>query len=699
MKKRGMRRGLRLWSRVLLFGTILAGFCPAGLVAQQPQDGITGGYGSPGVGNANPFLVEDPNNPGAPANQTGSDSTKKKIRKPLESYFFDDFTRKRPNFAWNVDLSRNRIRMVDIDTMLNQFQVDFPFLRDGVGSAYLGNLGGAAIPLNYFRRPDDYNFAFASAYESYFYSPENAPFYNVKKPFTHLSYFWAGQKKRQEERLELTHAQSISPSSGFNVNYKSRGTRGIYTWQKARDKNLSMAFSHTGKKYSAHGGYIYNSVDVQENGGVQNDRDITDTVFEMSENIPIRLSDARNKLKNNIFYAVQSYGIPLRKLTEEDFSIAGRSSIFVGHSIVYSRFYKKYTDTKEGSGDYYENWYINSAASRDSIFESLLSNKIFVQMQPWDRDAVVGTIDAGVGLDNHHYYQFNMDQYLTGNTEGVNRNSFYVYGSIAGKLKKYLDWGADLTYHPLGCQSQDLSLGGELSVSAFIKDHPITLSGRFRYERRSPDYWAENYYSNHYIWSNSFAKENETRFDVTLQIPYIGLSAGLWQSVIGNKIYYDANSMPAQADGSVSVTGLYAQKDFRAGGFHFNNRVLLQWSTSQEVIPVPLASAYLSYFFEFNVVKNVLRMQIGLDGRYNTKYYAFGYNPALAKFYNQREKELGNYPMVDAFANAKWKRMRIFLKFQHVNEDLIGGRNYFQVLHYPLNQRIFKIGFSWGFYD
>ena len=238
-----------------------------------------------------------------------------------------------------------------------------------------------------------------------------------------------------------------------------------------------------------------------------------------------------------------------------------------------------------------------------------------------------------------------------------------------------------------------------MSVSAFIKDHPITLSGRFRYERRSPDYWAENYYSNHYIWSNSFAKENETRFDVTLQIPYIGLSAGLWQSVIGNKIYYDANSMPAQADGSVSVTGLYAQKDFRAGGFHFNNRVLLQWSTSQEVIPVPLASAYLSYFFEFNVVKNVLRMQIGLDGRYNTKYYAFGYNPALAKFYNQREKELGNYPMVDAFANAKWKRMRIFLKFQHVNEDLIGGRNYFQVLHYPLNQRIFKIGFSWGFYD
>lgn len=32
---------------------------------------------------------------------------------------------------------------------------------------------------------------------------------------------------------------------------------------------------------------------------------------------------------------------------------------------------------------------------------------------------------------------------------------------------------------------------------------------------------------------------------------------------------------------------------------------------------MPAISAYLSYYFEFNVVKNVLRLQLGLDGRYN----------------------------------------------------------------------------------
>ena len=99
------------------------------------------------------------------------------------------------------------------------------------------------------------------------------------------------------------------------------------------------------------------------------------------------------------------------------------------------------------------------------------------------------------------------------------------------------------------------------------------------------------------------------------------------------------------------------------------------------------------------ISKGVLRLQLGLDGRYNTKYYAFGYNPAVGQFYNQREKELGNYPFVDFFVAAKWKRMRIFAKLQHLNEGLFGGRDSFTVLHYPLNKRVLKVGFSWSFYD
>lgn len=216
-------------------------------------------------------------------------------------------------------------------------------------------------------------------------------------------------------------------------------------------------------------------------------------------------------------------------------------------------------------------------------------------------------------------------------------------------------------------------------------------------ERRSPSFWQENLFSNHYVWFAPLSKEDETRFEVKFSVPDFAFEAGAWYAMAANKIYYGSDSRVTQ--GSVNLTSVYARKDFRLGGLHLDNRVLLQWSTNQEVAPVPLASAFLSYYYEFWVVRNVLRLQIGLDGRYNTKYYAPGYNPSLSAFYNQREDEVGGYPYVDAFVMGKWKRMRIFLKYQHVNKGLLGDGEYFSAAHYPLNPGMFKIGISWGFYD
>ena len=422
------------------------------------------------------------------------------------------------------------------------------------------------------------------------------------------------------------------------------------------------------------------------------------TVFERPELLDVRLNDARNLFKNNTFYVVQSYGVPLRQLTDEDFSIARNSTIFFGYSFLYSRFYKRYTDTKAESGDFYENWYVSPERSYDSIFESLLSNRLFVQIQPWDRDGAVGVINAGIGNDAHHYYQFRLQDYM-GSNEGANRNSTYVYGSIEGNVKRYLDWNADVKFHLFGYRRQDLSVGGDVAFKVYVRGRPMTLKGSLRHEIRTPGYWTESYFSNHFVWSNSFSKESETRFSVTFSAPQIGLELGGYQSLLGDRIYYGADQLPAQYGGTVTVSGLYAQKDFRFGGLHLNHRVLYQYSSAEEVVPVPAISAYLSYYFEFNVVKNVLRLQLGLDGRYNTSYYAFGYNPATAQFYNQREKKLGNYPMIDVFAAAKWKRMRILIKMQHLNENMFGDRNYFTVLHYPQNPRMFKLGVSWSFYD
>lgn len=668
------------------------------VLSQVPATGYMNGTG----------INRDPFNTGKTEEQmraeqeadTLSRKKKERIVKPMLSYLFTDSIKKTNVFSWVYSPKNNSVKLIPIDTMLSDFQRDYIFFQNqSVGNAYLGNLGGAVEPLNYFDRSHRQYFSFLDAYNPYIFTPENVPFFNGKKPFTQLSFFMSGQTRRAEEQLRVLHSQNISPSTSFNLNYRNNGTKGMYNFQRSKDKNLSLAVTHTGKRLTIHGGYIYNMGNIQENGGLFNDGEVLDTLIDLPQNLTMNMKDAYNKFKGNTFYATASYAIPFAA-TDSLETIANVPAMFIGTSVEYTKYRKAYSDTKSEMEDasYYKNWYINPDRSLDSIAERSLDIKAFVQLQPYSREGVLSTVDGGVGLRNERYYNFKLSDYLSPQ-KGEQKTDFYVYANIGGKLKKYLNWKGAFDYTPIGYRSQDLKINGELDFSAYIRNKPLTLSGSVEYRIAEPSFWSQHYFSNHYVWNNSFKKENETRFSVKLLIPDFGVEAGLTQSVITNKVYYNSESMPTQYSDALSVTGVFIRKDFRIIGFHFNNRVLLQWSSNKSVVPVPMASVNLTYFYEFNVVKNVLRLQIGADGYFNTKYYGFGYNPAIMQFYNQNEVQVGNYPVVDLFISGKWKRLRFLVKMQHFNYELFGGRNYMSVAHYPLNRRMFKLGISWNFYD
>ncbi len=668
------------------------------------------------LGGSNPFDTREQGEEG----EEQRDTTRvRRDRKPLESYYFNDSIRALPNFMWTVDRDMNDVEIMPLDTTLTNWRIDHPYQLKGVGDMTLGGLGQSTLPFNYFDRPASSDFTFAQSYDSYTYRMDNVPFYNSKTPYLNFTYLESGQKRYREEHFEVTTAHNISPSTGFNVSYKARGTQGLYDWQRTSNHNLSVAFSHTGKRYSVHAAYVNNRIKQRENGGAVGIWAVADTTYEHPSGVPMKLAEAEahNSYRNNSFFIKQAIAIPLQPVTDYDFSLADLTAVYFGHIFEYNEWNKLYTDkyaeftNDRGSMDengefipttdvYYKNWYISPDESRDSIRERVISNRFFVEAQPWDRDGAVGRLGGGVGIDMYAYSQFAFDDYVGGHQGKVKKTAWYAYGAVSGKVKKVADWGANVKYYPSGYRSGDFDLNAHIALTARLRGRPVTLSGRFSQTRRSPSYWEENLFSNHYVWFNSFKQEDETRFELSLDIPDLAFEVGFWQGLVDNKIYYDAQSQVRQSGDAISLTSLYARKDFRLGGFHFDHRVLLQWSTNQEVIPVPLGSAYLSYYYEFWVEKKkVLRMQIGVDGRFNTKYYAPSYNPALGTFYNQRDYELGEYPYLDVFVTAKWKRMRIFLKYQHANYDLFGNGQYFTVAGYPQNPAMFKFGISWGFYD
>ena len=163
-----LRRRVVKWS----FGTILV-LSVSAVSAQRPLNmndyNLRNQYGTmPGLNDQNPNQIQYGNIGGVVDNNASqeADTTQKppKIRKPLESYFFDDSTRSRQSFAWRVNLERNDVTIIEVDTALNGFQNDYPFLQNNVGSAMLGNMGGASVPLDFFLRPEYRDFKIGRAH-------------------------------------------------------------------------------------------------------------------------------------------------------------------------------------------------------------------------------------------------------------------------------------------------------------------------------------------------------------------------------------------------------------------------------------------------------------------------------------------------------------------------------------------------------
>ncbi|MBQ6581647.1 MAG: hypothetical protein IIX32_06605, partial [Alistipes sp.] len=82
-----------------------------------------------GLGGANPFDSREEGE-----QEEEQDSTKvRRIRKPLESYYFNDSIRALPNFMWHVSREMNDVETLPLDTTLNNWRIDYPYQLVGTG--------------------------------------------------------------------------------------------------------------------------------------------------------------------------------------------------------------------------------------------------------------------------------------------------------------------------------------------------------------------------------------------------------------------------------------------------------------------------------------------------------------------------------------------------------------------------------------
>ena len=488
--------------------------------------------------------------------------------------------------------------------------------------------------------------------------------------------------------------------------------------QKGRNKTAYAAGNYIGKKYLLHAGLIWNSIDRAENGGILDNTMVRDTTVDVRE-IDVALSSASNKYSKRTVFLDQTYRIPFSFIenwkhrgdtswVRKDTLDKDLTSAFIGTESEWSVYNKMYKD-EVGSSDlagrafYNDQFYINPSKSADSLHTVRLDNRVFLRFQPWHEDAVVSKVEGGIGDRYQTFYRMQPGSYLR-KPDPVKWNSVYAYAGAEGRLSRYLDWDALGKINFAGTEAGDflLAANARLSVFPFHRQpkSPISITGRFETSLKEPDFYEQHLYANHFKWDNDFSKTSTTKVEAALDIPRWRLHASAGYALLAGNIYYDTLGVVRQNAEAMSILTAALRKDFKLGILRLDNRALFQLSSKPDVVPLPRLVLNLRWYLQFPIVReDVLQMQVGVDARYNTKWYAPGFNPVTGTFYNQREEEYGACPYFDAFINMQWKQACIFIKMENAGQGWPNkDHDYFSAHHYIHPARIFKVGIYWPFY-
>ena len=649
----------------------------------------------------------------------------------LQTFAVPDSMHYKRIITWNHDRYFHNVELKDFDTTYNYNFHDYPFFKgDAVNSVWLGVVGAPEESFDFFKRTEEENAVFYTPYQTYSYTPDNAPQFNTKTPYTELAYWGTlfANKEKEESNVRILTTQNITPEFNFTLEYRRYGSNGMLRREDTDNRSALISTNYMGKRYLMHSGFIYNKVERSENGGIIDQTWIRDTTVDARE-IEVRLRNAGNKLKRNTLFLDQMYRIPFSFLKKEkgddqasdSTAIAAPAPVaadtisidtdvttaFIGHSSEYSVFRKTYEDEisisdSYGREFYNDRFYINPTRSMDSLRVMRFENRAFLRLQPWKSDGIVSRLDVGIGDKLLNYYTFNPAGYIQGSSNVV-LNSAYLYAGANGKLKKYMQWDAKGQYTFLGHEINDFDINANLSLSVypFRRDRksPLTFNAHFETSLKEPDYYQQHLYTNHYRWDNDFSKISTTKAEASLSIPKWQMAASFGYALLSNNIYYDTEGIVRQNNAPMSVMTAPLKKNFTVWKLHFDHQALFQLSSNETVMPLPMLALNLRYYLQFDVVKKVMQMQIGANGTYTTKWYLPAYNPVLGVFHNQNEVKYGNCPYIDAFINIQWKRACIFIKAINVNMGWPNkSADYFTADGYIAPQRAIKFGISWPFY-
>ena len=566
-------------------------------------------------------------------------------------------------------------RHYKLDSSVNDFNLRFPIPAENL---YLGNLGTASESLLF--SPSitpgwDPGF---HALDVYKWKPSQVKFLNTTRPYTELNYFLGS---RTEQIIEVFHTQNIKPNWNASFHYRFTNSPGFFQNQGTNHSNILFTswYESPKKRYNNYFYVLANNLQSAENGGMQNDSDLNNTlVYKDRFSIPTVLGGDQ-PFTTNFFSTNIKTGNRYREfnaLMRQQYDLGKKDSLVTDstviplfyprvrfeHTISYSTYKYQYFDFSIGSDtDFYNTNYGLLLHPGDSLhlkdrWKNLVNDFSIYQFP--DAKNLQQFVKVGASI-----------QTLKGEF-AHDSSSFFnliLHGEYRNRTRNQ-KWDAELygNLYTAGFNSGDYN--AHIGLKRFVgKKRQGYAEIGFENVNRTPSFLFDSRSSFHLDSSSGFKKENISHFFASVYQPALKLRLSGDYFLVGNYTYFTDYDKAEQFNPLFTFLQLSAQKVLKlAKHLSWYADIYLQQKTGNVPLNVPVIFTRNRIAFEGIFFRN-LNLFTGLEIKYNTSYKADGYSPVTGQFFYQDSLTIHNRPEISAFVQFRIRGFKAFVRAENLN--------------------------------
>lgn len=636
--------------------------------------------------------------------------------------------------AWQLDAW---IGVADTLASIDSSYIDYP-MRDRLNDYSISNVTNSNLisPSQsriYFARQKTTDFIFADAYTPYIITPQQVKYYHTTTPYSTIAYKKGFVTNLDQNDISFSFTGNVTRRTNLGMTIDYLNSYGRFANQEGKTVFGSVFGSYNGDHYSLQSSFTWNTLSNFENGGLMNPSDLQGVL--KPEDMPVRMQ-GMSGLRYLSGYLNHYYSICVereRKVNyrerDEEGKWVKKDSIKIEyvpvttfrHIFEVNDAVKRYKE-KTATQSILPNLYRNPKTTNDSAACLTIKNTLAVtfeeEFNTWlhfgamvyamnesqRHITAIGQTENIVHLEpwgNNYSDVLANTLHLMPDTLYKQRwtNNTYVGGALYKHRGQYIHYGFDGNVCLLGYKLGEFQINGHLDAGFRLGKDSMTVIAKAFFRSETPDYYLQHYRSNHYRWDNNF--QNTLRLLVSGEVAYptqwVKPKLNVSFENITKHIYFDTDGTPKQMDGNIQVLAADLQLNITTPWVNLDNHVIYQHASSDK-LPLPALTLYHNLYYHGCWVK-ALDVQIGVDMRFFTKYYAPLLNPALGQFCVQNIEQVGNYPVMNVYANfyVKSLRLKLFAQYQHFNASFM-NKQYYEMPGYPMGPDMFRAGLAWHFY-